>query len=103
MNGKPHTHQVRITREFGSTGCVLVEYGDTKVKTLHGPFELFTNHPSDRRIEKAIRRAIRKHDEGSRKAEDDQARLQRLASVVQGVPAGTWASDHLGGVTDDAD
>ena len=64
MNGKPHTHQVQVLTKDGHYDIPYykIKYGDT---TTHAwrrlPFRKF-------RLERAVKRAIRRHDRGSRRA-----------------------------------
>lgn len=97
MNAQPHTHEIRIERRYRSAGGPLqVTYGDTTVSTIptwHGPFNLRTNHLSDRQIRKAIAKAIRRHDKGSIKAGADADAVERARRLIAELPADRWASE----------
>lgn len=81
MNGQPHTHEVEVRyRGYGSQRWV-VEYGDTKVYCFF-----------EKRIPKAIERAIRKHDKGSIVA---QARQDRINLITSYLHKDKWGSETL--------
>lgn len=72
MNGTPHTHQVQIY-EY-SSGTFAITYGDTNEYVRYFKFY----HLKDR-IRRKIKRAVYRHDEGSRleaKKEDIRTELE---------------------------
>jgi len=93
MDSKPHTHEIKIKRQFGNrspdagSGCFVVNYGDTNVDVRRGPF-------FERRMRRAVRRAIRLHDRGSVAAGEKVAYHAQLnqwaASEAERVR--TWTS-----------
>lgn len=91
MDAKPHTHQIRIDRYYPSLqqGHYEVHYGDTLVKVHQGPF-------LEWRIRRGVKRAIRKHDEGSISAgakEQHLAELNQMFAIPDNREA--WGSDLL--------
>lgn len=79
MNAQPHAHNVEITRQYPwrledrDKGGYQVVYGDTAVHVHRGPL-------LERRLRRAVPKAIRRHDRGSVRAAqkaDRQAELFR--------------------------
>ncbi len=100
MNGQPHTHKIEIHRRYGTaSGPIEVTYGDTRVSTLgrwgRALYATKTNSPSDRRVRKAVAKAIRRHDEGSLRAGAEETRLAELRAQVADLPPDRWASEIL--------
>lgn len=91
MNATPHTHKIRVVREweYNNSGCYKVVYGDTKVKVHRGPF-------LDRRMKRGMKRVVAKHDRGTRRGVDKATQLERYNAELQ-LPAGAeaWGSDLL--------
>lgn len=107
MNAHPHIHEVKITRVFGNSGSWRIDYGDTRVNMW--PW----THPfnKDKALRKKVRKAIRRHDQGSIRAGtkaditeqilvDHNSRLgecERLSdNYVRFIPArNAWGSDLM--------
>lgn len=70
MEGKPHSHQPTLRREYDE-GPWQIRYGDTKVRVCGG-----WTTPTTALVQKAIRKAIEKHDKGSRKAEEREKTIR---------------------------
>lgn len=78
MNGSPHYHELKVRTSYGSHGGALyVQYGDTKVRV--GLFGFAHKLPwgYDRKLKRAITKAIRRHDEGSIRAGAREARKHK--------------------------
>lgn len=92
MNAQPHTHDVRVRRPQypDRPGTAFtVAYGDTRVYVCRGPFV-------ERRVQRAVKRAIRKHDKGSIRAgiaaQREVERMERIQQKVRAVTS-EWAQD----------
>jgi hypothetical protein len=85
MDANPHTHKVRIVHYIGYGSYIdglsrgettFIQYGDTRVRLAR-----WWNDPTrwskdkiERRVAAATAKAVRRHDEGSRKAGEREAR-----------------------------
>lgn len=80
MNKEPHVHEVKIRRVYQTLpwdrgGSLSVVYGDTTV-------EIPISHdrtPWNWLIRRTVRKAIRRHDRGSRKAGSKRAEIEAIA------------------------
>lgn len=89
MNARPHTHALKVRRQWwDNTGCYVVEYGDTKVYVRRGPLLA-------RRLRRAARVAVRRHDAGSLAAAARVAELDRLSGELPTLPPDRWGSEVL--------
>jgi hypothetical protein len=102
MNAEPHTHRVVIRQqwEFNHTGSWYVEYGDTKVWAGFGWWVSLLNEERQRRLfARATRKAIRKHDRGTREAayqeETAQVRTAAMVDFNQRLLQTDWGSNQL--------
>lgn len=104
-NGKPHIHTATMERKYASinSGPYVITYGDQKEAVrpwwcLFGPC-LGDHTPTKRRVNRAIKRAIRKHDKGSRKYDAEAAlrenATRRLADLNASLRANEWASERV--------
>jgi len=79
VNGQPHVHQLIFDRQYhylANQGHYIVKYGDTEVRVFRGPlFEI--------RLRRGARRAIRKHDRGSIRAQDRQDAMERMTQRIR--------------------
>jgi hypothetical protein len=84
MNAQPHTHQVKITRQWASgKGYWRIDYGDTQVKMVN--WVHFIN--KEKALRRKVAKAIYRHDRGSLQAQagaDCIATLEREANVKLG-------------------
>ena len=97
MNGQPHTHRVEIYRNGFGDNNWWVRYGDTKVKLatrFADPF-LWPKDKWDRKVGKAVAKAIREHDEGSLEAEQREQNKQARLSQLQPTTTNQWGSETL--------
>lgn len=76
MNAKPHTHEIRISRQYNRSGGWRINYGDTTVKMFNWPH--FIN--KEKALRRKVAKAIRRHDRGSLRA---QAGVDRIALLEQ--------------------
>lgn len=99
MDSEPHVHQAIVARRYGrSGGAWEVTYGDTTItveQRLYGITHLGVTGtppvPTSGQIHRALKKAIRRHDKGSRKA----VFVSALPAPVVPVKAGQWPSDYL--------
>lgn len=98
MNGTPHTHELKVTWDRYDQAYEIA-YGDTRVSVELGPCLAW-------RLNRATRKAIRKHDRGSvraaKAAEAREALIKkvntRLAAVNEAlapIQKTGWGSDTL--------
>lgn len=93
MNDQPHIHAVEVRRAYGNVGSTEVKYGDTTVTIPRTYYRL----PSERRVKRYIRKAIRRHDRGSLKAGRNAAQLARLQAITTtNLPTDQWGSETIG-------
>lgn len=94
MNGKPHTHAVAIldwksqSSMYGLGDYTWVVYGDTSIRVGRSRrLQRLTPDKYERVLAKAVEKAIRQHDEGSRiaqqRADMQSATLAKMNRVVQ--------------------
>lgn len=93
MNPKPHMHEVEI-RNYCDGNSQRIQYGDTRV-IVHAFF--FGRLPSPRRIDRAVRKAVKRHDKGSIKHAKYEASLQKINQHIKKEPERTY--DSNGNVT----
>lgn len=83
MNAAPHTHEIEITRQYPSiqSGYWLVKYGDTQVRFAGEWRDVPSWSPKHKRrvISRAVRKAIKQHDQGSVDAGEQER--QRLTLI----------------------
>lgn len=80
MNGQPHVHPLVFDRQWQyleNRGHYIVKYGDTRVTVRRGPF-------FEARLKWGAKKAIRKHDRGSIRA---QNRHDSMEAIMQRVRA----------------
>jgi hypothetical protein len=82
LNAKPHMHEVEI-RNYCDGNSQRISYGDTRV-IVHAWF--FGKLPSPRRIERAVKKAIKRHDKGSMKHAQYQASLEKVNQHLEKKP-----------------
>lgn len=90
MNAKPHTHEVEIRNRTYYT----IHYGDTQKRL----WRFFSNKPSLRRVEKAIRKIVREHDQGSVAAEIRQNEIDKFKALYlseDNRPLKEWGTEIL--------
>jgi hypothetical protein len=94
MNEEPHTHNVRLSRSYAyiDEGGWTVEYGDTTAHVWSWFWNRFAKKPpSARAVRVATRRAIRKHNRGSRTAGSNAVDRRALQTVAEQAAAKeTW-------------
>lgn len=96
MNEKPHTHSPKLEKSYNRDRWEVV-YGDTRVKVRWSWFS-YPKAPSAKRVKKALAKAVRLHDEGSREAGRQEERLLAAqAAVTLPVTNGAWGGDILSG------
>lgn len=92
MNEKPHTHEPDLHWSYGKSRWVL-KYGDTQVIASR-----LSKAPSPRKVKKALAKAVRLHDEGSRRAGEKEARIAAAKeAAVLPVTDQAWGEDLLSG------
>lgn len=84
MNGEPHVHELKVTNPYGHLFHTV--YGDTEVIT--DPDYPFLKL----RLRHAMRKAIRRHDRGSRRAANVEAIAQQ---AIDKPPRSKWAKAVL--------
>lgn len=94
MNGKPHTHKPSLEREHPhmmEKGDWIIYYGDTKAKVCGSQ-----NHPpTQEQIDIALAKAIHRHDENSRKAQNVVDVSQYVSTFMSEGPASNWPSEVI--------
>lgn len=103
-DGSPHIHEIKLRQRYAAIGQGpwQIEYGDQTavVKPWYAimPPYLGNCTPTPRRVRRAVRRAIRRHDQGSvwyeqQRGAVDQAR-RLIAEVNEGLRPDEWASSE---------
>lgn len=74
MNAEPHMHRIEMS-DYAGGNSQRLKYGDSRV-IVHAFF--FTKMPSAWRINRGIKRVIKKHDKGSLKHASYQASIEKV-------------------------
>lgn len=92
MNSEPHIHPIQVREEYNTFfpgDGLRIRYGDTEVKV----WRWFKIQPSLWRLRLAVKRAVRKHDRGSIRADKRQNRYAQVQTMVS--EPGTWGREQL--------
>lgn len=94
MDAEPHTHRVDVSHsDFYVVRQWIVSYGDTRIRLRSHPHKSF-----ERRLQKTIQKAIRKHDRGSQAGTNPKIARELVASELAGrtnlsLKPDSWGSE----------
>lgn len=77
MNAQPHTHEVKISRQYNNSGAWRIDYGDTRITMVN--WWHFLN--KEAALNKRVAKAIRRHDRGSLRAGDRTEMIQAIQTA----------------------
>lgn len=80
MQSSPHRHTVQLTTKYSNCGPWLVKYGDTTVRV-----GWWTYNPDQDQIERAVKKAVKRHDEGSIRAGKEQEQKRSFQAIAEDV------------------
>lgn len=98
MNAEPHTHELTVTKD--SDGDLLLKYGDQKRYLYRGHYWFLPIHMRERfnlrRVPKATKKLIAKHDRESVHAGEQEDAIAAMATQVNAsIPTTGWGSGDL--------